>query len=361
METLPLPPPSPPPPPPSSPTFLSRLRSRLVGLTSNCCLRVPLPRICQRLFVITSRNPLTLSYVLLIPPLTVIGTLPFAWRYGFTVYSEVIFLIVAAVALCQPAGSLLLDPATRPGRLYRLNPLVCVAETLVLIFRMAVLRRVDGSGLSWVAAARVLVHEREAVLATRELVEELADERKGFSYVEVRESLGFPPLRARGLDASASVSVIFIILLARACLADVAPGTRVFAMLYTASFAVLQGTILIATARELEPEEETEVEDELREYFLARSPDAPSPETRIDDGVLRFLLAILPCWLAGFIYMASLEGLDGAWALWVLVSTTILEIGCFALLRATRLGGWKSEAIHFIAVAVAYATTWSTM
>ncbi|KAI9858419.1 MAG: hypothetical protein M1813_007523 [Trichoglossum hirsutum] len=360
MESLPLPPPSPPPPPQSS-TLLSRFRARLTGLISNCCDRVPLTRICHRLFVVLSRNPLTLSYVLLVPPLAIIGTVPFSWRYGYMSYSELVFLLVAAVALCQPAGSLLSPPATRPGRLYRLNPLVCVAEPLVLIFRMLVLRRVDGNGLSWVAAAKALVYEREAVLVTKELVEELADDRNVFSYVDARKSLGLPPVRARGLDASISMSVISTVLLARACVTDVGPGVQVFAMLYAFSFAALQGTILIATARELEPEEESEVEDEVKQYFRVRSPDAPSPRTGIDDGILRFLLVLVPCCLLGIGNVLMLEGYANVWALWLFISAAVLGIVCFSLLRATRLGGWRSELIHLSVATVAYAFTWVRM
>ena len=91
----------------------------------------------------------------------------------------------------------------------------------------------------------------------------------------------------------------FLFILARACLAD-RFGAQVFALLHVLSFAVLQGMIWIVWARDLEPAEESLVEDEMRGHFLAlslRPPNKHSSKSGVDNGVLRLLVILVPCWL----------------------------------------------------------------
>ncbi|KAH0539053.1 hypothetical protein FGG08_004399 [Glutinoglossum americanum] len=349
-------------PSPLQTTFASRLRTRLTSLSPRCRCCCSGARLRNRILIRLSRNPITISYLLLIAPLSFIASYPLFTRAYHNDTPRGLYLLILFAALSQPKGSLLLAPATNPGRLYRLNPLVCLAEALVTVFRLAVLKTVGDKGLSWVGAARVLVYERESVDVGREDVKELAEEgsSKGYGYSEVRGSLGFPPLRTRGLDSSATISIFVIFLLTRNFHNNSAAGITTLTLLYLISFAALQATILIASSRELPPEEESAVDDEIREYFLAHllRPEGLSnikAKIGVDDGVPRFLGVVALCWAVGFAYLGTTwaQGFNGIGAVWIMICYPAGLGVCFGLLRATRLGGRKSEVLHLLVEVVA--------
>ena len=239
-----------------------------------------------------------------------------------------------------------------------------MGETLSLIFGLLRLRYATHKQFSWAAAAQVLVLEREVVGMTREQVQEVSgeDSCKRLSYKKMREEMGFPPLRTRGLDQSAAVSIVVLALLAWLwAVGQIKEGIRLLGMLFVLSLAALQGTILIASTRTLTTEEESSIEDELREYFLEyslQSADTNAPDSKhgVDESVKRLASLIALCWIVGGVYcwqwVMDWDRIAYIWGLVVVLPA--MEILCFALLRAASLGGRESDWIHLTVLVAAF-------
>ncbi|KAI9771415.1 MAG: hypothetical protein M1839_002805 [Geoglossum umbratile] len=269
------PPPSPPAEPPAEQppqSRFSRIKARLTCPTPRLHLRTRLRNLrtyIRELFRLSRilgglyRWALIISCVFLMAPLTYISAYTLDRHYYYNYGLEL--LVMIAIALTQPAGSLLLAPATNPGRLYKLNPLVWVGDTLTLVLGLLRLRYATQGRFSWATAARVLVLQCEAVDLSREQVREASEEESArvSSYKEMRDVVGFPPLRTRGVDESAAVSIIILTALV-AFVGQTDGAVHMLGILFALSFIVVQGTAVISTTRTLEPEEDSAVEDEMR-------------------------------------------------------------------------------------------------
>jgi hypothetical protein len=298
------------------------------------------------------RSPYLISYILLILPFIFLGHgILYLNRYYYS-ESNVTLLWFIVFALCQPVGSLLAAPAANPGRLYRLNPLMCMAESVSTIFTLLKLRFSGSKQLSWVAAAKTLLYQREAVVLTSEQLHGLVGGEKS-SYAALRKALGFPPLQIRSLDASASISMIYFFILARICMTTPV-GTFGVASLLALSFTTLQGTILIATSRVLDIDEEGAVENEFKAYILAHylePSDTPSKRPDVDDGAARFTF-----FLVIFLAVSSLVGLvltmfHGMGFIFehflpFIGVLLMMEVLCFVMMRARSLGPRRSDLAH---------------
>jgi hypothetical protein len=254
-----------------------------------------------------ARSPFLISYFLLIIPLPLLGLAPGYWNYypyNSSGNDWIVLAAIVAASILQPAGSLLLNPASRrPPLLSRLNPLVCTAEGVSTLLTLFNLRFSSTRPLSYSAAATLILYRRESSYLPPAYLHDLIKDSKPLSYNTKRIRLGFPPLITRSITASDAIYVLAFMGLLRLTMDQYmylrAPVTTMLAFFFVWSFGLLHLVILLATSRPLTAEENDVVEEEFMNYLqthcvqLSLSPSTVlSRKTDLGDDSRRLRLFI---------------------------------------------------------------------